>query len=133
MINILVQRTSNIQATRTSANSCSLLRKLDSENEMLEAPAVHLVTCLDGVLAVGKTDEGKALGETCIPVFGEEHPGDATEMLEHFAKLLLLCHFRDLWGSRQLANITFLSFPLDFRLAASLLPTSAPNRKTRKK
>ena len=70
----------------------SLLGEFHSENEMLEAPAVHLVARLDGIVPVRKADEGKALGQASITILGQEDSSDAAEPLEHISQLLLLGH-----------------------------------------
>lgn len=74
----------------------SLLRKLDSQNQMLETKAVHLGRSLLGVGTIHVADESKALGHAGFPVLGKEHSGDATEALEHVAQLALLGHLGNL-------------------------------------
>lgn len=63
---------------------------------MPETETVHLGASLDSVAAIRKTDESETLGKTGIAVLGKEDTGDATEPLEHIAKLLFLGHLGDL-------------------------------------
>ena len=63
---------------------------------MLETKSVHLRTGLDGVAAVRKADESKALGHAGFSVLGKEYSGDTTETLEHIAQLSLFGHLGNL-------------------------------------
>ncbi len=73
-----------------------LLRKLDSQNKMLETKTIHFGAGLDGIAAIRVADKRKTLGHACVPVLCQEHPRDTTKALEHVAKLSFLRHFRDL-------------------------------------
>lgn len=63
---------------------------------MLETKSVHLVARLDGIAPVRKADERESLGHARVSVLGQEYSGDASEALEHVAKLSLLGHFGNL-------------------------------------
>lgn len=73
-----------------------LLGKLDSEDEVLETKAVHLVAGSDGVVAVEVADEGKSLGEARLAVLGQEDALDTAKPLKQVTQLALLRHLRHL-------------------------------------
>src|SRR3569833_694534 len=79
-----------------STSGSRLLRKLDTQDQMFETPAVNLVAGLDGVVPVCEADKGEPLGQARVPILGQEYSRHPSEPLEQIAKLLLLGHLRHL-------------------------------------
>lgn len=74
----------------------SLLRKLDPQDQVPEAEAVHLIASLDRVVPIRKANKRKALRQARVAVLGQEDARDAAEPLEHVAQFLLFRHLGDL-------------------------------------
>src|SRR3569833_2690730 len=79
-----------------STSGSRLLRKLDTQDQMFETPAVHLVAGLDGVVPVCEADKGAPLSQARVPIHGQEYSRHPTEPLEQNTKHKHLGHLRHL-------------------------------------
>lgn len=77
----------------------TLLRKLDSQDQMPKTVPIHLLARSCGVAAIRVRHKCKTLGPTRFAVFGEEDASDPAVALEHFAKIGFFGKFGDLPGT----------------------------------
>ena len=69
----------------------TLLRKLDSQDQVIVPKPVHLLGSSNGVITISVTDESKALCSTSLAVFRQEDSCDTTCTAEQLAELVLFC------------------------------------------